>query len=83
MSENNKSTEQRILKDIVLFEENISKVKKVERVDLKLDVIVDLATRYYNDAKYYLDKRDYLTSFGCINYAHGLLDAILKGGILR
>ena len=83
MSEKNKAAEQRILKDIVLFEKNVRKVKKVEDVDLKLDVIIDLATRYYNDAKYYLNKRDYLTSFGCINYAHGLLDAILKGGILR
>ena len=23
-------------------------------------------------------KKDYFTAFGCINYAHGLLDAILK-----
>ncbi|MDH7507725.1 MAG: DUF357 domain-containing protein, partial [Candidatus Thermoplasmatota archaeon] len=27
---------------------------------------------------YYLEKNDYFTAFGCINYAHGLLDAIIK-----
>ncbi|MCK5636423.1 MAG: DUF357 domain-containing protein, partial [Thermoplasmatales archaeon] len=30
------------------------------------------------DSKYYLEKKDYFTAFGCINYAHGLLDSILK-----
>ena len=26
--------------------------------------------------KYYLEKKDFDTSFGCIAYAHGLIDAI-------
>jgi len=30
---------------------------------------VDLAKRYYED---------YFTAFGCINYAHGLIDGIKK-----
>ena len=40
--------------------------------------IVELATQYYQDCQYYLEKKDYFTAFGCINYAHGLLDAVIK-----
>lgn len=67
----------RIDKDIVVFEENIQKINK-ENLDDINKKIIDLANQYYNDSKYYLDKNDYFTAFGCINYAHGLLDAVLK-----
>jgi hypothetical protein len=71
------SEEERIKKDIALFEESI-----VERDSLSLasddEEVVDLAKRYYEDTKYYLEKGDYFTAFGCINYAHGLIDGIKK-----
>jgi hypothetical protein len=60
--------EERIKKDLNLFVENCKKVK-----DKK---IVDMAKRYYEDAKFYLERKDYFTAFGCINYAHGLIDAL-------
>ena len=60
----------RIEKDITLFEEHVTTMHQ------PLPAIFDMAHRYYNDARYYLEKEDYFTSFGCINYAHGLLDAI-------
>ena len=63
---------ERIQKDIILFKINIKKIKK-ERSDSKPVV---LARQYSEDAQYYSDKKDYFTAFGCINYAHGLLDAI-------
>ena len=66
----------RIEKDIVMFEENIQKV--TEKVKSQNNKILELATQYYEDSKYYLKKKDYFTAFGCINYAHGLLDAIIK-----
>ena len=67
----------RIEKDIVMFEENHSKIdsKKLKKSQEK---IVELAKQYFEDSKYYLEKKDYFTAFGCINYAHGLLDAIIK-----
>jgi len=64
--------ETRIKKDIKMFEENISKTKQIDKKAIKL------AKQYYEDSKYYLDKKDLFTAFGCINYAHGLLDAIIK-----
>lgn len=69
--------ETRIKKDIKMFEENLQKLNntKGKHVDIR---IVNLATQYYEDSKYYLEKKDYFTAFGCINYGHGLLDALLK-----
>ncbi len=62
--------EERIRKDITLFEANISDIEDSE--------VVELARAYYEDAKYYLEKGDLFTAFGCINYAHGLIDGIKK-----
>jgi len=64
----------RIKKDITMFEENIKKTKNIKN---KVKII-ELACQYFEDSKYYLEKNDLFTSFGCINYAHGLLDAIIK-----
>ena len=64
----------RIQKDITMFEENIKKTK----ANNKQEKILELSTQYYEDSKYYLEKKDFFTAFGCINYAHGLLDAIIK-----
>jgi len=67
----------RIKKDIVMFEENLQQINK-DNINSQQKEILELATQYYKDAKYYLEKKDYFTAFGCINYGHGLLDAILK-----
>ena len=67
----------RIKKDIIMFEENLKKIKN-QVLNQSQQKIFELASQYYNDSKYYLGKKDFFTSFGCINYAHGLLDSILK-----
>jgi len=67
----------RVQKDIVTFEKNIQQSPKKGRTDTQKKII-ELASQYYEDTKYYTQKKDYFTAFGCINYAHGLLDAILK-----
>ncbi len=67
----------RIKKDIVMFEENLRKLKE-KNESLLSDKRIQLGTQYYQDAKYYLKKKDYFTAFGCINYGHGLVDALLK-----
>ncbi len=66
----------RIQKDIELFKVNLEELKKKKLIyDSK---VVELATQYYTDSIYYFDKNDFFTAFGCINYGHGLLDAIIK-----
>ena len=67
----------RIEKDIVMFEENLQKLND-KTSKLHNNKIMELATQYYEDSKYYLEKKDYFTAFGCVNYGHGLLDAVLK-----
>ena len=52
--------------------ENISKdsSKKEFAVDF-----LDMAQRYYKDAKYFKEKDDYVNAFAALSYAHGWLDA--------
>lgn len=42
---------------------------------------LDMAQRYYDDAKHFMDKGDYVTAFAAINYAHGWLDAGARLGL--
>jgi hypothetical protein len=66
----------RVQKDIELFEKNL-KILNNKNIYYN-EKIIELASQYYYDSKYYFDKNDYFTAFGCINYGHGLLDAIIK-----
>ncbi len=59
---------ERIEKDLALFEKHVAGMGAKD--------VVGMARRYYDDARYYLEKQDFFTAFGCINYAHGLLDAV-------
>jgi hypothetical protein len=67
----------RIKKDIALFEDSIAELDSLS-LDGNEDKVVDNAKRYYEDTKYYLERGDYFTAFGCINYAHGLVDGLKK-----
>jgi len=67
--------EKRIKKDIELFAKNLNEIEDIQ-FNTKEKEIIGRAINYNTDTKYYLEKKDYLTSFGCITYAHGLLDAI-------
>ncbi|MCG2827650.1 DUF357 domain-containing protein [Methanothermobacter sp. K4] len=66
---------ERIEKDLDLLEKNLM---EMESIELKVEerAIIERALNYRDDSIYYLDKGDYLTSFGCITYAHGLLDGL-------
>jgi hypothetical protein len=67
--------ENRIEKDIRMFNESVAKVA-VPKDDKSITRVVDLSRMYASDARSYLDKKDFYTAFSCISYAHGLLDAI-------
>ena len=70
----NKSEAERIESDIIQFHENVLEVKITDETR----DVVELARQYCEDTQYFLGKKDYVTAFGCINYAHGLIDAIRK-----
>ncbi len=69
--------EERVRKTVSLFKENI---KLIDGVALTKDEkhIVDLAKMYASDTEAWIKKKDYVTAFSSIEYAHGLLDAVLK-----
>jgi len=52
--------------------ENIS--KDSSKKEFAADFL-DMAQRYYNDAKYFKEKDDYVNAFAALSYAHGWLDA--------
>ncbi|MGV8143752.1 MAG: DUF357 domain-containing protein [Methanothermobacter sp.] len=66
---------ERIIKDVELFTKNIKEVESIE-VSAGEEKIIEMARNYSQDTQYYLEKADKYTAFGCITYAHGLLDAI-------
>ena len=69
------SDEERIVSDIELFSKNIKEIESI-KVPEEEKKVVDMAKDYAKDTEYYLEKKDLMTAFGCIAYAHGLLDSI-------
>lgn len=39
--------------------------------------VFSLASQYARDSRHYFEKKDYFSSFGCSDYAYGLIDALL------
>ncbi|MEM0149636.1 MAG: DUF357 domain-containing protein [Candidatus Micrarchaeaceae archaeon] len=67
----------RIQKDIEMFEDSVKEVKEISSAAGKRVLkVIELSKMYASDSKSYLDKGDLYTSFSCISYAHGLLDAV-------
>lgn len=61
--------------DIEKLERNLKQVADIT-FEGKEKEVYDRAVDYKNDSKYYLKKEDMRTAFGCIEYSHGLLDAL-------
>lgn len=80
-----KISKDRLEKYFQITGEALSKVKfkTPENVDfLKVaEDFLDMAQRYYDDAKHFRDKGDIVTAFAALNYAHGFLDAGARLGV--
>lgn len=66
---------ERIEKDLELLEKNLMEMKSIN-LSADEEAVVERALNYRDDSIYYLEKGDHITSFGCITYAHGLLDSL-------
>ncbi|HIH36180.1 MAG TPA: DUF357 domain-containing protein [Methanosphaera sp.] len=75
MLERDLESKEKITVDIQKLERNLKQVEDITFVDKEKEVY-DRAVDYMNDSKYYLEKEDMRTAFGCIEYSHGLLDAL-------
>jgi len=70
------SEKERALKDIKKLEAAIEEFEKTGLAE-KYREPYNWAKNYLYDAKHYFEKMDYFTSFGCANYAYGIMDGIL------
>lgn len=66
---------ERIEKDIETLAKNLKEIESINFSEKEKEVI-ERAQNYRDDTFYYLKKEDYITSFGCITYAHGLVDSL-------
>ena len=81
----NKITKEKLEKYISIAKEALEKVNgsiNKNKKDLA-DDFLDMATRYFEDAKHFMNKGDYVTAFGALNYAHGFLDAGARAGFFN
>ncbi|MEM0356088.1 MAG: DUF357 domain-containing protein [Desulfurococcaceae archaeon] len=44
--------------------------------------LIELASSYLSDAKFYFEKKDYVSSLSCIAYAEGLIDSLNQIGLV-
>ena len=58
----------------------ISEEKKIDWKE-KAEDFLDMARRYFEDAKHFKEKGDIVTAFAALNYAHGWLDAGARLGL--
>lgn len=79
-------TQEKLEKYFSITKEALEKARKAldqERKSQALDFL-DMAQRYYDDAKYFLEKKeDAVLAFAAINYAHGWLDAGARIGLFK
>jgi hypothetical protein len=75
----NQITNEKLRKYFNLSEKALNKVKIAKEKKFnwkeKAEDFLDMAQRYFSDAKYFKEKGDIVTAFAALNYAHGWLDA--------
>ena len=57
--------------------------KSVKGENKKAEDIFLMVSCYLKDSIYFKDKGDFVNSFGCLNYAHGWLDASARLKIFK
>lgn len=81
-----KVTREKLDKYFSITGEALTKVRESpqckKRVENVLDFL-DMAQRYYDDAKHFDEKGDMVLAFAALNYAHGWLDAGARIGLFK
>lgn len=83
----NKITEKKLEKYFDVTKRALKKVKIVKKQKKTIkwkenaEDFLDMATRYFSDAKHFKKKGDIVTAFAALNYAHGWLDAGARLGL--
>ncbi|MFH1073336.1 MAG: DUF357 domain-containing protein [Nanoarchaeota archaeon] len=64
----------------ILFAKKAPKEKGKQK---EAEVCIDMAERYFSDAKHFRSKGEYVLAYGCVNYAHGWLDCAARLGLFK
>lgn len=67
--------DEKLKKYFELTSRALKKVKIVDKHRKEAEDFLDLAQRYFDDAKYFEKKGDIVNAFGAVVYAHAFLDA--------
>ena len=67
--------DEKLKKNFDITSKALKKVKIVEKHRKEAEDFLDLAQRYFDDAKYFEKKGDLINAFGAVVYAHAFLDA--------
>lgn len=78
-------TPQKLAKYFDVTSRALAKVKLVDHVEIDVKKagadFLDMAKRYFDDAKHFEEKGDVVNAFAALNYAHGWLDAGARIGL--
>jgi len=78
-------SEEKLEKYFTITGKALKKVKIAEEKKInwkaKAEDFLDMAQRYYDDAKYFESKDDKVNAFAALAYAHGWLDAGARLGL--
>ncbi|MBD3318865.1 DUF357 domain-containing protein [Candidatus Woesearchaeota archaeon] len=81
----NKVTAEKLAKYFDVTERALKKAKIAPEATFnwqeKAEDFLDMASRYFSDAKHFEEKGDVVTAFAALNYAHGWLDAGARLGL--
>ena len=67
-------TAEKLAKYFETTKKALEKAKTKPEKQKEGEIILDMAQRYYNDAKYFEKEKNIVTAFAALNYAHGWLD---------
>ncbi|MCD6373519.1 MAG: DUF357 domain-containing protein [Thermococcus sp.] len=80
-------TEEKLQKYFKITEEALQRLEVAVHEKSLLHAVADdflaMAKSYFNDARYYYQKGDYVTAFAALNYAHGFIDAGVRLGVFK
>jgi hypothetical protein len=73
----NTITKAKLKKYFELTSKALEQVKKsiIKGKEKEAKEIIDMATNYLLDAKYFEEKEDFVNAFAALNYAHGWIDS--------
>lgn len=78
-----KLTKAYVEKNLKKTETALESVELIDKKDEKSRKVFEMAQRYAKDSRFYLEKGELVSALGCLEYAHGLLDAIVGARFAR